>query len=87
MTRRFAVLVIAAVAGVGLASPAWADRGPDHDWACVFVTELDQGYCQQNPLPDRPPTTEDVARTADWASASASTATAPEAPEAPTPSL
>lgn len=80
MTRRFAVLVVAAVAAVGFASPALADRGPDHDWACVFVTDLEQGYCQQNPLPERPPTTQDVARTAEWAGTSVPTVTAPEAP-------
>lgn len=80
MTRRFAVLVVAAIAAVGAASPALADQGRDHDWACVFVTDLDRGYCQQNPLPERLPTTDDVVYAAEWAGASAPTVTAPAAP-------
>jgi hypothetical protein len=43
--------VAALIAGV---APAMAanDRGHSGtDWACVVVVQLDQGVCQQNPLP------------------------------------
>jgi hypothetical protein len=65
VTRRLATLVIATLAAagavVGAAVPAHAeDKGRDHDWACIFVTDLDSGYCQQSPLPDELPSTSDV---------------------------
>jgi hypothetical protein len=38
-------------------APAWASQQSNHDddWACVFVTQINKGYCQQNPLPQELP--------------------------------
>ena len=54
MTRRVlgflgaTVVTLAAFAG-----PAQACDAPHHgeDWACVYVSDIDTGYCQQNPVP------------------------------------
>lgn len=58
MTRRLVALVGVALAMLmATTGPAWACQQNHHDddWACVFVTQIDRGYCQQNPLPQELP--------------------------------
>lgn len=52
--RRIVGFVVAALAALAaLTGPVAACDRPHNtaDWACVFVSQLDTGYCQQNPLP------------------------------------
>jgi len=49
--RRCTVFALGTLAGLwALAGPVAAD-----DWACVYVTTVDTGVCQQNPLPEESP--------------------------------
>lgn len=51
--RRLTVFALGTLAGLcALAAPASAQDG---DWACVYVTAVDTGVCQQNPLPEESP--------------------------------
>lgn len=70
MTRRLVVLLLA-VAGLvgGGAHQVLAETADDAeeeqgaDWACVYVDQLDSGYCQQNPLPPELPTPPEIPST------------------------
>lgn len=57
--RKRLLIVGLAVAGLLGANVAGAAAGESRnrgtDWACVFVTTLDTGICQQNPLPEESP--------------------------------
>lgn len=73
MKKRLLVIVLAAVGMIGAHGTASADQGAEgerRDWACIFLTDLEQGVCQRNPLPERLPVPDDAATT-------------PVAPEAP----
>lgn len=51
--RRLTVFVVGTLAGLWvLSAPASAQDG---DWACIYVTAVDTGVCQQNPLPQESP--------------------------------
>lgn len=76
MKKRLLVTVLAAMGMIGAHGAASADQGAEgerRDWACIFLTDLEQGVCQRNPLPERLPVPEDAVPEV----------SAPEAPEAP----
>jgi hypothetical protein len=53
--RRFVGFIVGLLAALAaLTGPGWACNSSHHDtdWACVYDTNVDVGYCQQNPLPD-----------------------------------
>lgn len=75
MKKRLLVIVLATVGMIGAHGAASADEGAEgerRDWACIFLTDLEQGVCQRNPLPERLPVPDE-------------TTTAPEAPVVPVP--
>lgn len=57
--KRFLVLAAAAALAWSGVSAAPATADDDGDWWCVAVDDIDFGYCQQDPLPDRLPLPED----------------------------
>lgn len=76
MKKRLLVIVLATLGMIGAHGAASADQGAEgerRDWACIFLTDLEQGVCQRNPLPERLPVPDDAATTPE----------APEGPEVP----
>ena len=63
MQRRLLIVGVA-LAGLLGANVAGAVAGESRtrgtDWACIFVSQLDTGMCQQNPLPEKSPIPNEV---------------------------
>ena len=63
MKRRLVIVALVAAGLVGggvTGAQAGERRTRGTDWACIFVTDLDRGVCQQNPLPDELPVPEEA---------------------------
>ena len=74
MKKRLLVIVLATAGILGAHGAATAEERAENgrrDWACIFFTDLDQGVCQRNPLPERLPVPDE--------------ATLPEVPEVAVP--